>query len=154
VELVNSRSSKRTARSHRSTSCGPRRGMLHTSRGSSEELIGASCYHGYHGHDFTSFLTVNELADGVFTARMALDMIPHGDVIIRVHDYRLEIIVEDAREGGFGSAETSVGKSTWYCCGSINIPIYVDTNTMQFCSDDTDVNAVFIKARMKVGAKA
>lgn len=102
---------------------------------------------------------------GVFTARLALDLIPRGDVTIRVRSYRLEVIVNRAERAGTVPTPSSVPNGCSradsvvddshrvtrpYYCGSIDVPIYVDTATLQFRTDQAGSDALYIKAKMKV----
>lgn len=115
-------------------------------------------------HNFTSCLTLDALIDGQFAARLDLDRIPGGDIIIRVRNYRLEVIVD--RAGDPPSATGDVGGPTEskrpdeahrvtrpFYCGSVDVTIYVDTTTIRLQSVDDVTDALYITARMKVSEK-
>jgi len=109
-------------------------------------------------HNFTSCLTLDAIVDGQFAARLDLDRIPHGDITIRVRNYRLEVIVDrigDCDMGGMTSESKRPDEAHRvtrpFYCGAVDVPIYVDTTTLRLQSvDDETTDALIITARMKV----
>jgi len=76
-----------------------------------------------HDHDadrpreFATSLTSTEVRDGKFAARLPVDVLPRGDIMIRMRRGRLELV--------------QVAPATGRCvCGVIELPMYVDVNSV------------------------
>lgn len=95
-------------------------------------------------HNFSSALIVTNLENGLFFAQVAMDTIPFGDIVIRIRNYRLEIVLDrrrdhpppphpDRRSAVDSSHRIVVGRTQ--LIGTIDVPIYVDTSTLHFRLD-------------------
>lgn len=96
-------------------------------------------------HNFSSALIVTNLENGLFFAQVAMDTIPFGDIVIRIRNYRLEIVLDRRRDHhpaappppphhpDSSSHRIVVGRTR--LIGTIDVPIYVDTSTLHFRLD-------------------
>ena len=106
-------------------------------------------------HNFSSFLMLTNLRDGMFSAELPMDKMPPGNVRIRVRDYKLEVMVVktphhdvtiSTTNGGTASDDVTSTKPVY--CGSISIPIYVNPTTLKFRLNDRGT-LLLIEGQMK-----
>lgn len=69
---------------------------------------------------FATSLTKTDIIDGRFTSRLPVDVIPHGEVIIRMRNGRLEVLKNEMNEHHVLRR----------LCGVIELPIFVDTDSV------------------------
>ena len=78
--------------------------------------------------NFTPFMVVTSLKDGVFTSEISMKCFPPGedDIKVRIHNYKLEILVLKGVEGA-----GSKGAYITQYCGSLALPIFVNPSTIE-----------------------
>lgn len=99
-------------------------------------------------HNFTSSLTLDSLEDGVFSAKVPLDSVPFGDIVIRVRSYRIEIVLDRRELHPERRLEDSHRVTRPSLVGSIDVPIYVDPTSLHFRLEP-EVDVLLIEGAMK-----
>ncbi len=96
-------------------------------------------------HNYSPSLTIHPLREGKFYADISLDNFPEeDDIIVRVRNYRLEILLQKKH---FGKKLHHHTISKPFRCGEIDLPIYVDSKSLQFTIEDDSI--LTIEARCK-----
>lgn len=98
--------------------------------------------------NFTSSLTLNSLEDGVFSAKVPLETVPFGDIVIRVRSYRLEIVLDRRELHPERRLEDSHRVTRPSLVGSIDVPIYVDPTSLHFRLEP-EADVLLIEGAMK-----
>ena len=70
---------------------------------------------------FTTSLTSTDVRDGRFTARLPVDVMPRGDVMLRMRNGRLEVLHTDMSEAH---------RAPCRLYGVIELPMYIDTESV------------------------
>ena len=79
-------------------------------------------------HNYTPDLYLHSLQKGLFRADISLDIFPPEDnLVVQIHNYTLDIFRMTDGKNKDGKSESTLKQ-----CGTINLPIYIDTNTLRF----------------------
>lgn len=81
--------------------------------------------------NYTPFMTMTSLQDGMFTAEISMKHLPPGedDIKIRIHNFKLEIFLVKALEA------TGRTPGPMQYCGSLILPIFVNPNSLDVSVD-------------------
>ena len=85
-------------------------------------------------HNYSPSLQLMGLRDGCFAAELPLDALPTGQITIRIRNYKMEVIV--GRRSSLVDDDHCISCPVRY--GDIDIPIYVNPDTLNFEMDDAD----------------
>lgn len=85
--------------------------------------------------NFSYSLILTNLENGLFSAQIALETIPFGNIIIRIRNYRLEIVLDRRELPPERRVEDSHRITHPQLVGTVDVPIYVDTTTLHFRLD-------------------
>jgi hypothetical protein len=95
--------------------------------------------------DFSPLLILHPLREGTFCADIALSNFPSdGDIVICVCDYKLEIFT--IKRNTSKRTYNKINNGSAMKCGEINLPIFVDTRTLEMMVDD---NKMTLNAQVK-----
>lgn len=90
-------------------------------------------------HNYSTFLDIHPLTNGVFSADLRLDTFPaEEDLIIRIRNSKLDLFLQRRPQGKAVSRP--------YRCGVIDLPIYVDPLSLEITALETFLT---IEARTK-----
>lgn len=97
---------------------------------------------------FATSLTSTDVRDGRFTARLPVDVMPRGDVMIRMRSGRLEVLQSEASEDD--------GQPVQRLYGVVELPMYADTDSVTVRHDPLQQSLVIdatIKGYRRAGLR-
>ena len=101
--------------------------------------------------NYTTSMLMTELKNGCFTAKIPLDVLPSGDITLRVRNYRMEIIV-GKRTNKIDDKHRITNLIKY---GDIDIPIYINPQSLQFKVKDKILQiAGYTKGSLMYGRSA
>ena len=96
-------------------------------------------------------LTSTDVRDGRFSAHLPVDVMPRGDVMIRLRSGRLEVLQSD-EDVGDGEGAAAAGRVR-RLCGVVELPMYADADSVTVRHDAT-ARCLVIQAAIKGCAAA